>query len=150
MPERVTRKAGLAGLVLLVLASCATVPPSQQDDRVIELIDRYNTLPAAEVVELATVPFLFGDQILYSQADLEAVIGRLQDGGLVIAPVITGSTTDVVVQADARFDVGVFYDRLPEDARLVVADSNAGPVSLIVGGERDGLPLLYGLMRGRP
>jgi hypothetical protein len=139
-----------ACVALIVLASCATVPPAQQDERVIELIDLLNTLPPREFAAYAAVPFLFGEQVLYAQNDVVAVLGRLQENGLIVAPQIVGSRAELGVPGEARFDVGVFYDRLPPDARAVVTESNAGIVTLLVGAEAQGLPKLIGIVRGRP
>ena len=137
----------LAGLLL---GACATVPPSQQDERVIELIDLLNTLPAGDFADYAGVPFLFDEQVLYAEADVIAVVARLREAGLIVAPEIVGSTSAIAAPAGARFDVGVFYDRLPPDARLVITQSNAGDLSLIVGDRTDDLPRVLGIVRGRP
>jgi len=136
-----------AALAVLLIGACATAP-SQRDDRVLELIDRFNTLPAGELVANTGVPFLFDDQVLYAESDVEAVLARVKAAGLVLTPQIGASTVAIAPPAAARFDVGVFYDRLPDDARIVTVDSTAGRVSLIVGGEADRLPLLLGLKRG--
>lgn len=134
---------------VLLLGACATVPPSQVDEKVVELIDAVNTRPVDELPGYTGMPFLFGDQVLYAQADVSAVLERARDAGLVIAPVIVGSASAPEKPADARFDVGLFYDRLPPDARLILVDSKAGELSLIVGDESNGLPRLLGLVRGR-
>ncbi|MFP4114879.1 MAG: hypothetical protein ACOC2Y_09130 [Spirochaetota bacterium] len=138
-----------AGLVIALLASCATVPPAQQDDRVIEMIDIFNTLPAQEFAEYAGVPFLFDEQVLYSSSDVTAVLDRAREAGLIVAPQIVGSAPAGAAPEGARFDVGLFYERLPEDARYVVVESTADVVTLIMGGEVDGLPQLLGIVRGR-
>jgi hypothetical protein len=139
-----------AALAVLLIGACATVPPSQKDDKVLELVDRFNTVPSGDFVANSGLPFLFGDQVLYAESDLEAVLRRAKEAGLVLTPQIVGSTDVPPRPADARFDVGVYYDELPEDARLVIVESTAGAVSLIVGGEGGRLPLLLGLVRGRP
>ncbi len=138
-----------AALAVLLLGACAT-SPSLRDERVLELIDRFNTVPAGELVANTGVPFLFDDQVLYAESDVEAVLARVKEAGLVLTPQITASTVAIAPPAASRFDVGVFYDRLPDDARVVTVESTAGTVSLIVGGEADRLPLLLGLKRGEP
>jgi hypothetical protein len=148
MPMRI-RLIGAATAVLL-LGACATVPPSSDDAKVVELIDLFNTVAAEELVGYVGVPFLFDDEVLATESDVVAVLARVQEAGLVVAPVITGDSDDPSAPADARFDVGVFYERLPDDARLILAESNAGDVALIVGDEADGLPQLLALFRGRP
>lgn len=141
----------LAGVLIAValLGACATIPPSQQDERVVELIDRMNTLPVEEFVPHTGLPFLFVDQVLYAESDVLAVLERLREGELVVAPEIAGSVASSTAPEDARFDVTVYYDELPDDARLILVESNAGDLTLVVGGEHDGLPLLLGIRRGR-
>lgn len=140
----------LAGVAMAVLGACATVPPSQQEGRVVELIDRLNTYPVAELADQTGMPFLFVDQVLYAEADVLAVLARLREGELVVAPQIVTSVPADGAPEGARFDVGVFYDRLPGDARHVLVESNAGELTLLVGGEGGGLPLLLGIRRGQP
>lgn len=137
-------------LAVLLLASCATVPPSRQDEKVYEVIDLLNTLSAEEFAVYAGVPFLFGENVLSSQSDVIAVLERLKASGLVVAPEIVGEADALSAPAGARFAVDVFYDRLPPDARLVIADSNAGELTLFLGGEAERLPQLLGIVRGRP
>lgn len=135
---------------LLLLAACATAPPAQDDVRVIELIDQFNTTDAVGVLDYTGLPFLFGDEVLYSETDLEPVLVRVKEAGLIISPEIVGSTASIAVPDGARYDVGLFFERLPDGARLVVTPSTAGEVTLVLAGAADGLPLLRGIVRGRP
>ena len=137
-------------LAVLLLASCATVPPSRQDEKVYEVIDLFNTLPAEEFAVYAGVPFLFGENVLSTESDVIAVVERVKESGLVIAPEIVGEADALSAPAGARFAVEVFYDRLPEDARLVIVESTAGELTLFLGGEAERLPQLMGIVRGRP
>ena len=132
-----------------VLGACATVPPAQQEGRVVELIDRLNTVPVEEFLPQTGLPFLFVDQVLYAESDVLAVLERLRAGDLVVAPGVVGSFPAGEPPEGARFDVTIFFDRLPDDARLVLVESNAGELTLIVGDEENGLPLLLGIERGR-
>jgi len=139
-----------AAAVVLLLGACASVPPSARDERVVQLIDLFNTVAAENLGDNLGTPFLFEDEVLSAPADVVAVLARAQEAGLVIAPIVVARSDDPTAPADARFDVAVFYDRLPDDATTIVAESNAGDVTLIVGGEAGGLPRLLGLKRGRP
>jgi hypothetical protein len=142
------RSAAIVAAAILI-GACATVPFSDRDDRVIELIDLFNTAPPADFVAQSGVPFLLNDQVLYAESDLVAVFSRLRGSGLLIAPRIVSRQDAVTAPGDARFDVRVFYDHLPADARAVVVPSNAGDVTLIVAGEANRLPILLGLVRSR-
>lgn len=135
---------------LLLLAACATAPPAQDDTRVIELIDRFNTTSGVGLADYAELPFLFGDEVLYSETDLRPVLARVKEAGLILSPEIVGSTTSIAAPDGSRFDVALFFDRLPDDARLVVTPSTAGDVTLVLAGAADGLPLLRGIVRGQP
>lgn len=139
-----------AVFAVVVLGACATVPPSQQDEKIYQVIDLFNTAAADEFVKQAGVPFLFGEQVLYTESDVAAVLARARASGLIIAPLVVDSVDVGPPPADARFAVEVFYERLPEDARLVVTESTAGDLTLIFGGEANRLPKLLGLVRGRP
>lgn len=140
------RTLGVIALVL-VLGACATIPPSQDDAKVLELIDLFNQSTATAIVDQTSLPFLFQGEVLYATADVEAVLGRLKSNGLSLTTQIVGVSDSVSVGADARFATTVFGDELPDDAREVLVPSTAGTLSLIVGGEANGLPLLMGIQR---
>ncbi len=140
------RLLGILAAVLLV-AACATIPPSADDDKVLELVDLWNATSAAEFSSRVGNPFLFGTQVLSSSADIEAVLARAKANGLLLTPEIVGSSDSVSVDGVDRFGVGVFAEQLPPDARHVLVPSTAGTVSLIVGGEAEGLPMLLGIQR---
>lgn len=132
-----------------VLFGCATIPPAQRDASVIEVVDRFNTVEPSDFIPQSGVPFLFNDQVLYAESDLVAILERLREGGLVISPRIIANESVRPAAADARFDVQVFFDRLPPEARFVVVPSSAGDLTLILAGEANRLPMLVGLVRGR-
>ncbi len=142
------RLAAVAAVAIL-LGACATIPVTERDARVIEVIDRFNTVEPSDFITQSGVPFLFNDQVLYAESDLVAILDRLREGGLVIAPRVIANDPARPASADARFDVQVFHDRLPPDARFVTVPSNAGDVTLILAGEANRLPMLVGLVRGR-
>ncbi len=135
--------------VAVLLGACATVPPAQRDASIIEVIDRFNTVDPGEFIPQSGVPFLFNDQVLYAESDLIAIFERLREGGLVISPRVIANVSARKVAEDARFDVRVFFDRLPAEARFVTAPSNAGDITLVFAGEANRLPMLVGLVRGR-
>jgi hypothetical protein len=135
-------------VVVALLAGCATIPPSQDADRVISLVEFIDSEPVDAVVDQSQIPFLFQDQIVYSQADLSAVLTRLRANGLSLDPQSAQIDSYPMLAGDLRFDQQVFADNLPEDARLVVVSSSAGRIELIVAGSQDGLPLLLGIQRG--
>ena len=142
-----------AGLLVLLLGACATVPPSYRDERVRQVVSLLIDAPIDAVVEQSSIPFLFTDQVVSSQADLVAVLGRFRATGVTLEPLSDAAASDSLVRpprtgADSRFDVKVFYDRLPDDARLVQVESSAGPLLLILGGERGRRPLIMGILRG--
>ena len=134
--------------IAALLGACATVPPSERDDRVADVIALLSDAPIVAVVEQASLPFLFTDQVVYSESDLTAVLTRFRAAGVAIDPVPVASVSAPGAPASARFDVEVFYDRLPDDARFVRVETGAGPMTIIVGGNRNRRPLLMGILRG--
>ena len=134
---------------VILLSACATLPVPRRDAGVVELIELFNTSAPADFIARSGVPFLFAGQVLYAEADLEAVLTRLRDGGLYVDPgVLSVEPVGPAPQA-SRFDVAVFFEHLPPNARAIVTASNAGEVTLIVGGGTDRTPMLFGLLRGR-
>ena len=134
-----------AVVLVLILGACATIPPSQDETRVLQLIDLFNT--QTELIDQTGLPFLFGEEVLYASADVAAVLSRVKASGLVLTPDIAGNTDAIVITGTDRFAVEVYADGLPPDARQILVPSTAGTISLIVGGEANGLPLLLGLQR---
>lgn len=142
------RTVAWALVVVALLAGCATIPPSQDEARVVALVGFVEEEPVDAVVSQSRIPFLFQDQIIYSQADLSAVLTRLRAGGLTLAPESAQIDMYPMFSGDLRFDQQVFADELPEDARVVTVSSSAGTIELLVGGSQDGMPLLLGIQRG--
>jgi len=138
----------LAAVATALLGACATVPAIRYEARVGDLIDAVNTGPAEAVVALSAVPFLFGGEVLWTESDLEAVLSRLLESGLRLGPGVDSIRPLSGVPEGARLAVTTFYDRLPRDARAVEIQSNAGTVTLVTGGRRGRLPVLYGIVRG--
>ncbi len=135
-------------VVIVLIAGCATIPPSQDPDRVVALVGFIEDEPVDAVVEQSRLPFLFQDQILYSYTDVSAVLARLRAGGLSLDPSSATIAGSPVLSAGLRFDQQVYLDELPPDVRAVQVSSSAGPLLLFVGGENGGLPLLFGIQRG--
>ncbi len=142
------RLAAVAAVAVL-LGACATIPPAQRDASVVEVIDQFNTAEPGEFITQSGTPFLFNDQVLYADSDLVAILERLREGGLVVSPRVIANESAAPAGTDARFDVHVFYDRLPAEARFVVVPSSSGDLTLIFAGEANRLPMLVGLVRGR-
>ncbi len=134
--------------VAVLISACATVPPSTRDDRVADVIGLLADAPIPSVVEQASLPFLFTDQVVSSESDLTAVLTRFRSAAVTIDPVPGASTPAPGAPSGSRFDVAVFYDRLPDDARFVRVETGAGPLTIIVGGSRNRRPLLMGILRG--
>ena len=143
----------LIAVVALLAAACATVPPSQNLDRVSELIDMINSAPVESVVEQSGEPFLFDAELVVRTSDVELIWTGLRDAGVRISPEIASMSP--VEPMDYRrvadtFDLQVYFsgDRyLPRDAAWVETDSSVGPVLLLLGGRSGQLPLIYGFVR---
>lgn len=139
----------LLGLAL-ILGSCATGPRPLRQDRAVEVVQIFNTQSPSIVVEHVRLPFLIQDEAVYSEADFTAVLERLRDNELVLDVDSLELLPVPQPTPEARFALGVYYDELPLNARAAVVSSNAGPITIFLGGEYDGLPQLLGLQRGAP
>ena len=142
------RRLLLVAAATAVLSACATVPAARYEARIGELTGAVNAGPAEAVVALSAVPFLFGGEVLWAESDLEAVVSRLLESGLRLGPAVESIRPLSGAPEGVRLAVAAFSDRLPRDARAVEGASNAGTVTLITGGRRGRLPVLYGIVRG--
>lgn len=140
----------IALAVVVVIAGCATVPPAQDTDRVAELVTMLESADGAAVADQSAVPFLYNRELVARGADVALLWNTLGEygfsfAGAQLAEVRPLSAGDV---DPGTFDEQVYLDRLPEDAALAVVQiAGIGRMELILGGELDRLPLIYG-MRG--
>ena len=147
----------LAALAAVILISaCATVPPSQQENRVAQLIDLINSDATGidEVVAQTNTPFLFQSELVVRSADVEIIWQRFRDEGVRFVPSAVpnrpASPSDYMNIAD-RFDLKVFFSSdgyVSDDAVWVTLDSSAGPFDLLIGGSENRLPMVLGLVGG--
>lgn len=140
----------IALAVVVVIAGCATVPPAQDNDRVAELVAMLESADGAAVADQSAVPFLYNRELVARRADVALLWNTLSEYGFSFA----GAQLDQVSPISegdidpGTFDEQVYVDRLPEDAALaVVRIDGIGRMELILGGELDRLPMIYG-MRG--
>jgi hypothetical protein len=136
--------------VAAILSSCASFPPAASDERVIELITRLSGATGEQGLELSSVPFLFDREILKRESDVSYLFENLRLEGFRFGEVVIRRNDSAYEGARALFadtmDVRVFFDRrLPEDARAVIAETDAGLFYFLVGDRTGRLPRLYGM-----
>lgn len=134
-----------------IMIGCATIPPAQSERRVTELVEVLGTASAREFTSLAAVPFAYNGELAVRAADVELVWQTLLAGGFSLsgAELLTVEPIGRRAADEAdTLDLEVFAQSLPEDATIArVLVDGVGEFELILGGERDRLPLIHG-MRG--
>ena len=144
----------LLGIVVAVLliGACATVPPSQNPSRVADLLTKINEADPGALVEQSHEPFLFTDELLARAADIEMVWSSIRDAGINFSQdgePIPAQSGDYHRIANT-FDLEVFFSAdgyFPPDATWVPVASSAGAFDLLIGGSRERLPIIYGIVR---
>jgi hypothetical protein len=141
----------LGMMVATIIAGCATVPPAQDQEQVDQVLAFMERADGAALAQRAALPFLYNRELVVRGADVALLWNTLYENGfsfaparlISIEPVADGSSID-----PGTFDLRAFLDRLPEDASVAAVQvEGVGRFELVLGGESEGLPLIYG-MRG--
>jgi hypothetical protein len=150
-----TRFLAAAALVVLALSACVSVPPSENEGRVVELIELINDGSVEELVGQSHAPVFFDAELVVRRADIELMWSGLKDAGFEVSPV--GFALEPATSSDFRrvadtFDMESFFSPdgfFPDDAGWVIVDSSAGQLMLLIGGSSGSLPLIFGIARVR-
>jgi hypothetical protein len=140
---------GTALLILILAASCTTVPVSQRDNRVETLITELNTADIDRLMELSARPFLFDGEIIILESDLQMMWTNLRDVGFTFdAATIEelGPVTDTTyLQFADTMDVRVWFQKYAaEDAALARVSTSHGTFLIITGDRLKRLPYIFG------
>lgn len=142
-----------AALAAVLLGACATVPPSQNEGRVGELIGMINDASVDELAAQSHVPFFFDAELLVRTADVELMWDGLRNAGFQVSP--SGFALEPAAPADFRriastFDIESFFSPdgyFPGGAGWLVADSSIGQVLVLLGEKSGRRPVIYGIAR---
>jgi len=143
---------GTALLVILLAASCTTVPVSQRDNRVERLIEELNTADMDRLMELSARPFLLDGEIIVLESDLQMMWTNLRDAGFTFRSATLedlGPVTDTTYRSFAdTMDVRVWFEKYAaEDAALARISTSHGTFLIVTGdkvGRFRGLPQIFG------
>ncbi|GAB6089593.1 hypothetical protein [Spirochaeta dissipatitropha] len=139
-------------LITMLLASCASIPPSQQEDSVLTVLQMLEQHQADELLQHSRTPFLLDAEIIDSHSDIAVLWNLLGSRAFSFpSPEIIGiepvSDSSYLLFGDTM-EVRVFFERyLSEDA--AVAEIRAGDKTYRfifadrIGG-RNSLPLMFG------
>jgi hypothetical protein len=139
-------------IVVLLLGACAHLPPSQNPNRVAELIELVNTAEPGELAGRCQRPFLFHDELVAREADIELIWSSMREAGIQFAAdgePLPAERGDYHRLAET-FDLRVFFSGegyLPDDAVWIPLATPAGAFDLLVGGESGRLPMILGIVR---
>ncbi len=142
--------------VLLVFTlsffSCATMPVSQNKEAAAELIEKINTASPAELAGRSDLPFLFDEELVVLEGDLDILWSNLRAAGFSLDPAAAAEPSavapaDYALYGDS-FEIEAFFAQyIDESASMLKVRNSFGHFILLLQGEKDGLPMIKG-MRG--
>ncbi len=140
---------GTALLVLLLAASCTTVPVSQRENRVEALIEELNTAPVDRLMELSARPFLLDGEIIILETDLAMMWTNLRDVGFTFRSATLEDLGPVTPTTYLSFadtmDVRTWFEKYAaEDAGLARIATSHGTFLIITGDRTRRLPQIFG------
>ena len=144
------RAAKVAAVALAVLTACQTVPVAQRERRIEILLNRLNERDAEYAVEVSRVPFVFDQEIIALNGDVESLWINLYQAGFSFADYRLREVRPVRAESYREFgdtmDMHVYFDSyLSEDGTIVEIDTDFGAFLLLIGDRRRGLPQLFGI-----
>ncbi len=144
------RPAVLVIAVVIAVASCATVPPAQQEARVEELIAFVNAAEAEALLEQSGRPFLLDSEIIEPSNDIYVMWRNFIAAGWSLPGAQIMGIAAVTEHTYRSYGTGLemqafFSRRVPEGAAVVRVQTRQATWDLLLGGERDGMPLIYGI-----
>lgn len=138
-----------AAAALLVVASCATVPPAQREKRVERLIAELNTADESRLMELSARPFLLDGEIILLEDNLRTLWANLRAVGFTFAEAEIVSISPLDGTSYRRFgdtmDVRAFFQKYASsDGALVQLRTGHGDFLIITGGRVGRVPRIFG------
>lgn len=138
--------------VVVIAASCATVPPSQQEDPVLEVLQFIETSQTENLVQHSGVPFLLDAEIVEAESDIAVFWHLLSERGYQFpSPHVDGITAvneDSYLLFGDSMEVRVFFERyVPDDAAVAEVTAGNNRYRFLFANRVDGrgsLPLVYG------
>ena len=140
----------IVSTLFLFVAGCATVPPAQQEVRVEELIAFVNNAEAEALLEQSGRPFLLDSEIIEPSNDVYVMWRNMITAGWSLSAGQIMGVTPVTERTYSSYGTGLemesyFSRRLPDGAAVVRVQTRQATWDLLLGGERDGMPLIYGI-----
>jgi hypothetical protein len=144
------RTACVLSVLFVFVAGCATVPPAQQEERVEELVAFVNNAEAEALLEQSGRPFLLDSEIIEPSNDVYVMWRNMISAGWALPGAEIIGITPVSENTYSSYGSGLemesyFSRRLPEGASIVRVQTRQAIWDLLLGGERDGMPLIYGI-----
>lgn len=137
----------------MLLASCASVPPSRTEagvERILELVEIGNEQALAS---LSRAPFLLDRELLMTEADImtfwtavPAMPMRFEFDA--IEEIVELDEAGITRFAGTWEEEVFFRKYLPEDAAAAVVRDGERELVLFLGGNRGGYPFIYGYRGG--
>jgi hypothetical protein len=139
-------------LIFLVLASCASKPYVQKEEKVFDLIRAINSGEAASKA-LAEAPFLFDGEIILLQNHLTALWRNLHMAGFRMNDAVIVRSEFLNENSYREFgdtmDVRAFFKKyLDENTSLVEVKARGGNYLFLLNTEVNGYPRIQGFKGG--
>ncbi|MFW6363501.1 MAG: hypothetical protein ACOC0D_06605 [Spirochaeta sp.] len=139
-------------LGILLIAACATVPPSQQEDSVLTVLQMLENRRTDELSRHSRTPFLLDAEIITAEKDVLDLWQLLTTRGYQFPNPVIESITPAAEDSYQLFgdtmEVRVYFERhLPDDAAVAEVTAGGERFRFIFAESingRSGLPLMYG------
>ncbi|MFP4509911.1 MAG: hypothetical protein ACOC4I_06595 [Spirochaetota bacterium] len=140
----------VVSVFIVFVAGCATVPPAQQEERVEELVSFVNNAEAEALLEQSGRPFLLDSEIIEPSNDVYVMWRNMIAAGWALPGAQIIGITPVNGETYTSYGSGLemesyFSRRVPEGSTVVRVQTRQAIWDLLLGGEREGMPLIYGI-----
>ncbi|MCF7928548.1 MAG: hypothetical protein K9L68_06215 [Spirochaetales bacterium] len=139
----------IGAIIIAGFISCTTVPYSQQDFKVKEVVELINEGRSERLIQLSKLPFLFDGEILLRERDVATLWNNLAESGFQMKDVQIGEPVpagkdDYPPFADTM-EVRTFFKKyITEDASIVKINASNGEFYLLLGDKLDDMPKIIG------
>jgi len=142
---------GILGIaaIIAVLSACASVPPSQNEKRVEQLVAELNGADIDRIMELSALPFLLDGETVAREQDLRILWTNLKASGFSFAEAVIEEIREIGPTSYRSFSddpevVAFFKKHTAKGAALVELSTRYGRVYLLTGSKVGRIPKIYG------
>ncbi|GAB1482092.1 hypothetical protein MASR2M78_09070 [Treponema sp.] len=142
---------GIVGIaaIIAVLAACTSVPPSQNEKRVEQLVVELNSADIDRIMELSALPFLLDGETVAREQDLRMLWTNLKAAGFSFADASIAEIREIGPSSYKSFSedpevLAFFKKHSAKGAALVELSTRYGKVYILTGSKVGRIPKIYG------